>query len=225
MDIKIRSKNIPYYNFIKDYKSVLPIWRDPRSNNHTRIQHGLTCLHELVVRCGACKLAHKCATKVVPGTSLIAPVMIIGKNPGIYEDKGGRPFVGKEGVILNNIIKAIGFARANFYITNIVKCYAGGKKLTDKEINVCRPWIYTEMTLIKPRGVVLLGGRVINSFFPEITDALKYSGKILQKGSVKYFMFVNPSYIIKHGYTKKLKKDILKMKKFIKWCYRYEIVG
>src|SRR5438876_119285 len=82
-------------------------------------------LHELTEQirvCVKCPL-HTSRTMAVPGDGTVsAAVMIIGEAPGGEEDKSGHPFVGAAGRFLDSVLEGSGIERADFFITNIVKC-------------------------------------------------------------------------------------------------------
>lgn len=80
-------------------------------------------VEEAVMRCNLCGL-HKSRTLAVPGEGPVdAKVMIIGEGPGEEEDKQGRPFVGRAGRFLNNMLEEAGLRRSEVFITNVVKCF------------------------------------------------------------------------------------------------------
>jgi len=73
-------------------------------------------------KCCGCGLGES-RTKVVPGEgNPDAQIVFVGEAPGADEDKQGRPFVGRSGKLLGNIIKAMGFRREDVFICNILKC-------------------------------------------------------------------------------------------------------
>jgi uracil-DNA glycosylase len=79
-------------------------------------------LYEKIVRCRKCEIS-KSRTNVVPGEGPAdAYLMIVGEAPGKEEDLEGRPFVGRAGKLLNEMLAAIGIKREEVYVTNILKC-------------------------------------------------------------------------------------------------------
>jgi uracil-DNA glycosylase family 4 len=113
------------------------------------------------------------ATNMVPGEgSPTAEVMIVGEAPGASEDKQGRPFVGRAGKLLDELLAAAGLEREQVYITNVVK--ARPPKNRDPradEVAHHMPWLETQLALIQPRLVVPLGRHALAHF----TDAAKIS--------------------------------------------------
>ena len=72
--------------------------------------------------CTKCALSHG-RTQAVPGEgSPTADIMFIGEAPGFNEDRDGRPFIGRAGSVLTDLLLGIGLRREDVYITNMVKC-------------------------------------------------------------------------------------------------------
>src|SRR5215212_9464758 len=79
-------------------------------------------LAAMIRRCTLCPLWES-RTKAVPGDGrYTAKVMIVGEAPGREEDETGRPFVGATGRFLDHVLEGTGLDRADFFITNTVKC-------------------------------------------------------------------------------------------------------
>jgi DNA polymerase len=97
--------------------------------------------------------------------------MLIGEQPGDQEDLQGRPFVGAAGKLLNRALEAVGIARDQVYVTNIVKHFKWEprgkrrihKKPSELEVSACRPWLDAEIASIQPEVVVLLGATAAQS--------------------------------------------------------------
>ncbi|MEZ0319808.1 MAG: type-4 uracil-DNA glycosylase [Pyrobaculum sp.] len=115
-------------------------------------------LEEAVRNCTKCPL-HKTRKKAVPGegTGKLG-VMIVGEAPGKEEDEQGRPFVGAAGRLLTKTLAKIGVARADVYITNVVKCRPpNNRPPTSEEVEACLPYLINQITLLRPRRIVALG--------------------------------------------------------------------
>lgn len=117
--------------------------------------------------CQRCTLAQK-RTHAVPGEgSITADIMFIGEAPGYYEDQQGRPFVGRAGQVLNDLLAAIGLKREDVYITNMLKCRPPENRdpLQD-EITACGGYLDRQIKLIAPKVIVTLGRFSFGKFFP-----------------------------------------------------------
>jgi uracil-DNA glycosylase family protein len=125
----------------------------------------LKSVREAAKDCHACHL-YKRATQTVFGEGPArATVMLVGEQPGDAEDIAGHPFVGPAGKLLDRALEEAGIDRAQVYVTNVVKHFKweprGKRRIHAKpnaaEIAACRPWLETEIALVKPRVLVCLG--------------------------------------------------------------------
>jgi len=124
----------------------------------------------------------KTATQPVPGAGNPASkIVFIGEAPGKKEDEQGVPFVGAAGKFLDEMLGAIGMAREDIYITNIVKYRPPeNRDPSPEEKEACAPWLEEELNAINPKIVVFLGRHSMNHFFPEAKIS-EVHGKILKK--------------------------------------------
>jgi uracil-DNA glycosylase len=121
--------------------------------------------------CQACDL-WRLGTQTVFGEGRPrAHLMLVGEQPGDAEDLAGHPFVGPAGKLLNRGLQDAGIDRADVYVTNVVKHFKWEprgkrrihKKPSAREIAACRPWLDTEIALVKPRAIVCLGATAAQS--------------------------------------------------------------
>ena len=115
---------------------------------------------EKAMACSACGLCGKRATVVWGEGALDASVMFIGEGPGKEEDEQGRPFVGRSGRLLTDIIeKGMKVARREVYITNVVKCRPpGNRDPKSGEVAACGEFLNRQIDAISPRIIVAVGG-------------------------------------------------------------------
>ena len=120
-----------------------------------------TALAELAAEVAACRLCklHDGRTQTVFGAgNADADLVLIGEAPGAEEDRQGLPFVGRSGQLLTEILKAIGFAREDVYICNILKCRPPGNRDPEREeVNSCEAYLQRQLEIIEPRIVLCLG--------------------------------------------------------------------
>jgi uracil-DNA glycosylase len=125
----------------------------------------LPTVREAAKDCRACDL-YKRGTQTVFGEGpRRAEVMMVGEQPGDAEDLAGHPFVGPAGKLLDRALEDAGMVRRLVYVTNVVKHFKweprGKRRIHAKpngaEIAACRPWLETEIALVKPRVLVCLG--------------------------------------------------------------------
>ncbi|MBW8876723.1 MAG: UdgX family uracil-DNA binding protein [Acidobacteria bacterium] len=121
--------------------------------------------------CTACDLYKKATQAVVGAGPREAAVFFIGEQPGDQEDLAGKPFVGPAGRVLDEALIEAGIPREEVYVTNAVKHFKweprGKKRIHAKptlgEVKACRPWLETELALVKPRIIVCLGATAAQS--------------------------------------------------------------
>ena len=125
----------------------------------------LPAVRDAAEGCRACDL-YKRGTQTVFGEGPSkAEVMMVGEQPGDAEDVAGHPFVGPAGKLLDRALAEAGIDRRRVYVTNVVKHFKweprGKRRIHAKpnaaEIAACRPWLETEIALVKPRVLVCLG--------------------------------------------------------------------
>jgi uracil-DNA glycosylase family 4 len=118
----------------------------------------ITTLMEEVGSCRRCDL-HETRTNTVFGEgNPSARLMFIGEGPGRDEDLQGRPFVGRAGMLLTKIIEAMGLARGDVYIANVVKCRPPENRNPEiDEITACLPYLEKQIQLVGPDVICTLG--------------------------------------------------------------------
>ena len=164
-------------------------------------------LQEAAASCTGCDL-YKQATQTVFGEgSAHAAILFIGEQPGDQEDRAGHPFVGPAGKILDKALVETGIARHNAYVTNAVKHFKWepqGKRRKHKkpsaaEIAACRPWLETEIRIVKPRVIVCLGVTAAQSVFHKTIRLNELRGKSWRTDvAPNVFVTVHPSAILRH---------------------------
>ncbi len=117
--------------------------------------------------CTRCRL-HVTRTRAVPGEGdSSTEVMFVGEGPGQNEDREGRPFVGRAGGLLVNLLGHIGWTRDDVFITNIVKCRPPGNRDPEPdEVAACAPYLRRQLEVLDPAVVVTLGRHSMGRFMP-----------------------------------------------------------
>jgi uracil-DNA glycosylase len=108
--------------------------------------------------CTRCRLCQTRTNTVFGEGDPNSRIVFIGEGPGENEDLQGRPFVGRAGELLNKQITAMGFAREQVYIANVVKCRPpGNRQPAPDEAATCIPYLHRQLEIIAPRVIVTLG--------------------------------------------------------------------
>lgn len=108
--------------------------------------------------CTKCPL-HATRTRSVPGEgNPHARLMFVGEAPGADEDAQGRPFVGRAGQLLDRMIDAMGLARGEVFIANVLKCRPPGNRDPQPlEVATCLPFLQAQIGLVRPEVICALG--------------------------------------------------------------------
>jgi uracil-DNA glycosylase len=128
---------------------------------------GFGDVRDAAAGCRACDLWAR-ATQTVFGRGPVpARLMLVGEQPGDQEDTHGEPFVGPAGRILDRALEEADLDREGVFVTNVVKHFkwrpapSGKRRLHERpdriEIGACLPWVQTELALVRPEALVLLG--------------------------------------------------------------------
>ncbi|MEA2238241.1 MAG: uracil-DNA glycosylase [Thermoanaerobaculia bacterium] len=156
--------------------------------------------------CVKCNLA-KTRTQVVYGVgNRNADLMFIGEAPGRDEDEQGKPFVGRAGQLLTDIIKAMKLTRDDVYIANVVKCRPPENRNPEpEELDACRPYIRQQVEIIQPRVIVTLGKFALQSLTEKAYGITAVRGKWLEYNGVRVMPTYHPAYLLR---TPSAKKDV-----------------
>jgi len=126
---------------------------------YSQNKNDLSEIYKEVAECKRCPLHKTVNKKVVGEGNENAKLVLVGEAPGREEDISGKPFVGKAGQLLDNILKAIGFSRDEVFICNVLKCRPPqNRDPKPEEINECFPYLERQIEAINP-GIILALGR------------------------------------------------------------------
>lgn len=130
------------------------------------------------------------------------PVMIIGEAPGKDEEVQGKPFVGRGGRLLTATLEKLGWQRADFYVTNIIKYrpqdgMGGTLTPTPEEIEKFRPALEKEIEIVDPKLIVILGRVAMSGLGIEGSMAAN-RGKFLERNGRKVLVTYHPAAILRN---------------------------
>ena len=115
-------------------------------------------LAEEVDACRRCALGDERANAVFGEGSPTARLVIVGEAPGAEEDRTGRPFVGRAGELLTRMLAAIGLAREDVFICNVLKCRPpGNRSPRPDEAGACQPFLQAQLEVLEPDLLLALG--------------------------------------------------------------------
>ncbi len=144
-----------------------------------------------------------------------ADLMLIGEAPGAEEDKQGIPFVGRAGKLLTDILKAINFEREEVYIANILKCRPpNNRDPLPSEREVCKPYLYKQIELIKPKIILCLGKVASNVLLNKNDSLTKLRGDVHDLNGIKAMVTYHPAALLRNPHWKKgTWEDVQKVRK------------
>ncbi len=173
-------------------------------------------LYQEIESCTKCKL-HRTRTQAVPGEGREdAKLMLVGEAPGRDEDLEGRPFVGRAGKLLDQMLAAIKIKRAEVYITNVVKCRPPGNRTPDPdEIEACLPYLAQQIKLIHPRVICTLGLIAAQAILATTEPLSRLRGKVHGRDGIKVVVTYHPAFLLRFPARKREAWEDLKLLKRI----------
>src|SRR5918999_3751751 len=166
----------------------------------------LSSLKAAAADCQACDLWKKGTQTVFGEGARRSNVIFVGEQPGNEEDLTGKPFVGPAGKLFDNALEEAGINRKQTYVTNVVKHFKweprGKRRIHKKpnagEIAACRPWLESEIALIKPEVLVALGATAAQTLLGPKFRVTKQRGQFIESTLAPYVMAtVHPSSILR----------------------------
>jgi len=171
-------------------------------------------LHSGVIECTQCPLHETRINAVFGEGDINADILIIGEGPGANEDKLGRPFVGRAGKLLDEVLGNYGLSREQgVFIANIVKCRPPNNRVPKKlEVNTCIPYLEKQIELLNPKIILLLGLTAVKSFLG-IEEQMKAIRGVEKSNNGRTVMATyHPAAILRNPKLKKfLEEDIQKV--------------
>jgi uracil-DNA glycosylase len=159
----------------------------------------LTVLAETVKGCTRCALAGGRTQTVFARGTGSSRLMFVGEGPGADEDAQGLPFVGKAGQLLDRMISAMGFARDEVYVANIVKCRPpNNRKPEPEEMAACLPYLAEQIELVAPEVIVALGATAVQGLFGTGEGIMRIRGRWrLYNGRIPVMPTFHPAYLLR----------------------------
>jgi len=186
----------------------------------------ISVLRAAASECHACELWKKGTQTVFGEGPPNAKIVFVGEQPGDREDRTGRPFVGPAGLLLDRALVEAGIDRSHVYVTNAVKHFKweprGKRRIHKKprasEIEACKPWLESELAVLKPDLVVCLGATAAQALLGKNFSVMKHRGELLESPLASRVMAtVHPSSLLRltddndrHVQTERFIQDLKK---------------
>ena len=174
----------------------------------------LTELHRRIKNCKRCDLS-KSRKNAVPGEGPIsAQLMFVGEAPGAKEDEIGRPFVGRSGILLTELLTEAGIERNEVFITSVLKSRPpNNRRPTSEEVKACLPYLMKQIEIISPKIIVLLGSVAVHSLIGpwKLREA---HGKLhMSSDGLQFFVTYHPAACLRYPkYRETMLKDLKQLK-------------
>lgn len=158
----------------------------------------------LIAKCGKCGLYKGCQSpKMAPHGEGERRILFVGEAPGETEDRLGRPFVGKAGALLREVLESIGLdLDTDAWTTNALICRPPGNKTPDsKQIGYCRPNMAATLLKYRPRVVITLGrvalSSVMRGSWEDISELERWVGWRIPLSPYWVCPTYHPSYLLR----------------------------
>ena len=178
-----------------------------------KIAESLDELKKTVSECTLCDL-HRSRTQTVFGVGHpAAKWLIIGEAPGADEDRLGEPFVGRAGQLLTSMLRAMGLAREEVFIANILKCRPPNNRDPQAdEVNHCSSYLRQQIELIQPRIILVVGRIAAQSLLNTNTPIGKMRGQqyMYQDTEIPVVATYHPAYLLRSPQQKRKAWEDLK---------------
>lgn len=131
--------------------------------------------------------------------------LIIGEAPGADEDKQGEPFVGRAGQLLNAMLKAIGLAREQVFIANILKSRPpNNRDPKPEEVRACIPYLYRQIELVNPTLILCVGRIAAQTLLDVDTPIGKLRGAVHRIAANRPMVVTyHPAYLLRSPVEKR----------------------
>jgi uracil-DNA glycosylase len=161
--------------------------------------NSLVDVRAAVAGCTRCAL-YASALNPVPGEgNHTADFMVVGEAPGQTEDEQGKPFVGRAGQLLTQILEAIDLKRDEVFICNVLKHRPPGNRNPEPdEVKACSPYLIRQIELIKPKVILALGTFSAQTLLNTKTAIGKLRGQVHEYHGVPVVVTYHPAALLRN---------------------------
>lgn len=138
-------------------------------------------------------------TLVLSRGNVYANLIVIGEAPGAQEDLEGKPFVGRSGKLLCNLLIKAGInPDQDVYFCNVIKCRPpNNRKPTLEETQLHKPWVLQQIKLVDPKFIILTGSTAMKTLLEVKEPISTLRGKWVKKNGREYITIFHPSYLMR----------------------------
>ncbi len=177
----------------------------------------LTRLKAKAGTCTRCELSRSRKSVVFGEGNEWAKVVFVGEAPGEEEDRQGRPFVGRAGKVLDQMIERIGLNRKDVFICNVLKCRPPDNRDPEaSEVEACKGYLVAQLEMIKPSLICTLGKHAYNTLMGVDARITKVRGILTSYKGMRLLPTYHPSYLLRNqGAIKEAYEDMEKVKSLL----------
>jgi len=164
----------------------------------------LDALVPIIDACRKCQLGHSRLHSVPGEGDPRAGMVVVGEAPGATEDETGRPFVGRAGQLLNDILKAIGLKREDVFICNVLKCRPPGNRDPEPlEVAACSPYLHRQLELLGPRVILAMGRPAAHALLGSNASLNELRGKLHRYRGIPTIVTYHPAALLRNPHWKR----------------------
>ncbi len=161
-------------------------------------------LAAMVRECPRCPLCESRAHAVPGEGPSDARLIVVGEGPGAVEDETGRPFVGRAGELLTEILEAIDLPRDKVFICNVVKCRPpNNRKPQQDEIAACVPYLYRQIEVIRPTVILAMGATAAETLLKTRQSLGAFRNKVHEFRGIPVVVTYHPAALLRNPHWKK----------------------
>ena len=174
----------------------------------------LDALRQVALGCPRCRLAETRQHVVFGEGNSNAQVIVVGEAPGADEDRTGRPFVGRAGQLLDLLLAAAGYQRADVYICNVLKCRPpSNRDPRPEEVAACSPYLLRQVELIRPRAIVAFGTFPAQTLLASKESIGRMRGRVHDYHGVPLVPTYHPAALLRNpAWTRSVWEDLQRLR-------------
>jgi DNA polymerase len=126
-----------------------------------------------------------------------AKVAVVGESPGPPDIDSGRPFMGPAGQMLERILSSIGLARADCYLTNVIKAISQGEEITPEWLSFFTPFLHRELAAARPKVIIAFGNTPTRALLHTKKPISQMRGEFQVYDGTPLMPTFNPAYLLR----------------------------
>ncbi len=188
----------------KDILDIVKFYKDigveyTKTFNISTIEGKWDKLEKEVLQCRKCGLYKTKKNAVFGGGNINADIMFVGEAPGRDEDIQGKPFVGRAGKLLNELLREVNINRDDVYIANCLKCRPPNNRDPEaEEIKACSFYLKRQIALVKPKVIATLGRYSTYELTNKKGTLGSLRGRIFTFNNINIIPLYHPAYLLRN---------------------------